>query len=127
RADVSESLARIAKDHGFYTANRARASLSTLFPWALAEGLVELNPVIGTNRPAEEIARDRVLSKTELRAVWRSTKSGDYGDIAKLLILTDQRREEVGGMLWSELQLDAGLWRIGAARTKNGREHEVPL
>ena len=44
-----------------------------------------------------------------------------------LLILTGQRREEVGGMLWSEIDLDKRVWRIGAERTKNGLAHEVPL
>lgn len=62
-----------------------------------------------------------------MRAVWHEAGAGDYANIVRLLLLTAQRREEVAGMLWSELDLEAGLWRIGAARTKNGRPHEVPL
>jgi integrase len=50
-----------------------------------------------------------------------------YGAIIRLLVLTGQRREEVGGMRWSELDLDKRLWRIGAERTKNSLSHEVPL
>lgn len=30
-------------------------------------------------------------------------------------------------MVWSEVDLDAGLWTIPAARMKAGREHRVPL
>jgi integrase len=30
-------------------------------------------------------------------------------------------------MAWSELDLDAGLWRLPAERTKSGRPFEVPL
>ena len=30
-------------------------------------------------------------------------------------------------MAWSELDLDAGLWRLPAERTKNGRPFELPL
>jgi integrase len=41
--------------------------------------------------------------------------------------LTGQRREEVGGMKWSELDLARGVWTIPGDRTKNGRIHEVPL
>ena len=52
---------------------------------------------------------------------------GDYGAIVRLLILTGQRREEVGGMLQSEIDTAGALWRIGAERTKNGLPHEVPL
>jgi integrase len=44
-----------------------------------------------------------------------------------VLILTGQRREEVGGMLWEELRLSDGVWSIGAERTKNRLPHDVPL
>jgi len=40
---------------------------------------------------------------------------------------TASGRDEVGGMLWSELRLPAGMWSIGADRTKNRRPHDVPL
>ena len=30
-------------------------------------------------------------------------------------------------MLWSEIDLSAAMWRIGAERTKNGLAHDVPL
>jgi integrase len=127
RADVAAELARLAKHNGPVAANRARASLSALFSWAIGEGLADANPVVGTNKPAEEIARDRVLTDAELSAVWLEAGAGDYGAIVKLLVLTGQRREEVGGMLWSELRLDEGRWSIAAPRTKNGLPHDVPL
>jgi len=127
RADVAAQLAKIAKENGPFAANRARAALSALFSWAIGEGLADATPVLGTNKATEEISRNRVLSDDELRVVWTYAGGGDYGAIVRLLILTGQRREEVGGMLWSELDLDKGLWRIGAERTKNGLAHEVPL
>jgi integrase len=43
------------------------------------------------------------------------------------LILTGQRRDEVGGLVWGELDLDGGLWTLPAARSKNRREHTIPL
>jgi integrase len=30
-------------------------------------------------------------------------------------------------MRWSELDLDAGMWMLPGTRTKNGRDHRVPL
>ena len=30
-------------------------------------------------------------------------------------------------MRWSELDLDAGVWMLPGARTKNGRDHRIPL
>lgn len=127
RADVAARLAKIAKENGPFAANRARATLSALFSWAIGEGFADANPVIGTNKATDEIKRDRVLSDDELRLVWECAGAGDYGEIVRLLILTGQRREEVGGMLWTELDFDKGLWRIGAERAKNGLAHEVPL
>jgi integrase len=44
-----------------------------------------------------------------------------------LLILTAQRRDEVAGMRWSELDMDSSEWVIPATRSKNGVENRVPL
>ena len=93
----------------------------------MREGLSDGNPVIGTNRAADERSRDRVLSDKELAAIWGACRDDDFGRIVRLLILTGQRREEVGGTTWSELDLARGLWTIPGSRTKNGRAHEVPL
>jgi integrase len=129
RSTVAARLAEIATVNGLYAANRARAALSAFYSWAIGEGLANENPVVGTNKPVEEISRDRVLSPDELRVAWRLAGTGDFGAIVRLLILTGQRREEVGGMLWSELDLDADapLWTIGKDRTKNGLPQDVPL
>ena len=127
RSDVAAQLGRIAKSSGPFASNRARAALSAFFSWAIGEGLVDATPVLGTNKATEEISRDRVLSSEELAAIWNEAGQGDYGAIVRLLILTGQRREEVGGMLWSEIDLDKRIWRIEAERTKNGLPHDVPL
>ena len=47
--------------------------------------------------------------------------------IVQLLVLTGQRKSEVTGMRWTELDLANRIWRIPADRTKPGRAHEVPL
>jgi integrase len=70
--------------------------------------------------------RDRVLSDAELAAVWNACGNDTYSKIVKLLILTGARREEVGGMLWSELD-KRPLWIISASRTKNRLEHVLTL
>ncbi|WP_313147891.1 tyrosine-type recombinase/integrase, partial [Diaphorobacter nitroreducens] len=43
------------------------------------------------------------------------------------LILTAVRSGEVRGMVWDEVDLDAGLWVIPAERMKAKKEHRVPL
>jgi integrase len=47
--------------------------------------------------------------------------------MVQLLVLTGQRRDEVAGMRWDELDLDAGLWNLPRGRVKNDQGHEVPL
>src|SRR5215207_10691711 len=127
RRAVALRLSEIARENGPIAANRARVALSAFFNWAMREGLSEGNPVIGTNRPAEEHSRDRVLSDEELAAIWGACRDDHFGRIVRLLLLTGQRREEVGGMQWSELDLTRSLWTIPGGRTKNRRTHEVPL
>lgn len=127
RASVATRLKAISTENGPFAANRARASLSALFGWAMREGIAEGNPVIGTNKATDEVSRDRVLSDAELALIWRFAGDGDYGRIIRLLILTGQRREEVGGVMRSEVQVAKALWSLPRERTKNGLPHDVPL
>jgi integrase len=127
RSAVANRLAEIAEESGPIASNRARAYLAAMFSWAIEQGIVDVNPVIGTGKVTKETSRDRVLTDRELAIVWRQAGYGDYGVILKLLILTGQRREEVAAMAWSEIDLATGLWSIPANRTKNGRIHDVPL
>lgn len=127
RKDVAGQLVKITAGKGAISGNRARVALSSYFKWAVGEGLADANPVAGTNRPAAESSRDHVLTDDDLRAVWAACGDDDYSRIVRLLALTACRREEVGAMAWSELDLARGLWTIPGARTKNGRPHEVPL
>ena len=126
RRDIATRLAEIADQRGDYAANRAGGTLSNFFGWLMQEGIVEANPVIGTGRKIER-ARDRVLSDGELAAIWKACRDDDYGAIIRLLILTGQRRDEVGAMQRDELELTGRKWLIPGNRTKNGRPHEVPL
>src|SRR5262249_60436273 len=50
-----------------------------------------------------------------------------YAGIVKLLILTGQRRNEIAGLRWSEVDMDECVLQLPAARTKNGLAHDVPL
>ena len=127
RSAVAGRLADIATESGPFAANRARAYLAAMFNWAIEQGIVDQNPVVGTGKLTKEVSRDRILNDAELALVWQNCGPGDYGIIIKMLILTGQRREEVAAMCWNELDLDANLWSIAAHRTKNGRAHDVPL
>jgi len=128
RRDIALGLADIEAKASPIIALRARSAISAMFNWAIREGHdIPANPVLGTNR-AEEKSRDRVLSNAELACLWQQCRDDDAGRMVRLLILTGQRRGEVARMSWSELDdLDRKLWTIPGARTKNKREHTLPL
>jgi integrase len=127
RAAVAARLRIIAKDSGAVTADRARSTLSAMFAWAIGEGLCEVNPVTGTNKASDDKPRERLLSDAELAAIWKAAPESDYGRIVRLLMLTAQRREEIGALLWSEVDREAALISLPRERTKNHRSHDVPL
>ncbi|HME91223.1 MAG TPA: tyrosine-type recombinase/integrase, partial [Myxococcaceae bacterium] len=45
----------------------------------------------------------------------------------ELIMLTATRAGEATGALWSEVDLEAGVWTIPAGRIKAGVEHKIPL
>jgi integrase len=99
------------------------------FNWAVESDLIVTSPVDGVRAPNPETSRDRVLTDDELKAVWLAADKEGYpfGSIVKLLILTGQRRGEVTGMTWSELDIESAAWSLPRERVKNDRRHEVPL
>ena len=128
RKVVAEQLRRIIAEHGPTSAARARGNLSALFAWAMKEGMVDANPVIGTNNPIEgKQARDRVLTDDELRIVWRHCQDDDFGRIVRLLLLTACRRDEIGWLRWPEVDLPGNRLLLPPERTKPGRALEMPL
>jgi integrase len=130
RGDVSHRVSAIVNRGADVMANRALAYLRPLFGWAVNEGRIAASPVSGMKSPTRETARDRVLSDDEVRWLWRAASdAGDnwVGAFTKLLLLTGQRRAEVGAMSWAELDLAKAVWRLPAERTKNGRAHEIQL
>jgi integrase len=79
--------------------------------------------------PSKHRSRDRVLEDTELAAVCAGARQLGYpfGTIVELLSLTAQRRGEVAGMRWQDLNFAERIWTIPKDMTKGGRAHVVPL
>ncbi len=129
RAEVHELLDRVVDRGSPIMANRVLAAVRKLFNWSVERGLVAASPCDKIKAPGAERSRDRILTDAELRAVW---EAGDavgwpFGPLVQLLLLTGQRREEVGAMRWAELDLDAGIWTLPKERAKNAKAHLVPL
>jgi integrase len=124
---VAARLDEVAESAGAVTSNRVRASLSAYFMWLISKGLVDHSPVAGVAK-APEKARERALADDELVEIWRALDDDDhFGVIVKLLALTGQRRNEIGDLRWSEVDLAEAVIRLPGARTKNATAHEIPL
>jgi integrase len=112
--------------------NRTLTSLKALYGFGMsAEAMkaVASSPFAGLELKKEGDGRDRVLSKTELKAVWRAVgKLGHpYTAIVRLLILTGQRLNEIAGLRWGEVDLVEQQITLPGSRTKNGKPHIVAL
>jgi integrase len=125
RRAIAARLAAITTNNGPSAANRVRDSLQAFFGWAIAQGWIDNNPVVGTAINKER-TRERVLSDSDLAAIWAATESNSaYNNIVRLLMLLGQRRNEIGGLKFSEVFDDKIV--LPSTRTKNHREHIVPL
>jgi integrase len=128
RRTIAVRLGEIETASGPVARNRVRSSLSAFFAWAVTEGLLDLNPVAGTAKLDEGGSRERTLKQSELAELWSALDAEpnpQFADIVRLLILTGQRREEIGSLRWSEINGDRIV--LPPERTKNSRQHEVPL
>jgi integrase len=73
--------------------------------------------------------RTRILSNTELAALWRAAVKLGYpgGALVRLLMLSAVRRKEGADAKWIEFDIAASLWTIPADRMKSAVPHSVPI
>jgi integrase len=129
RHDVTALLDGIVDRGSPVQANRTLARLKTLFKWALDEELVPADPTARVRKVVKESARDRTLSDDEIRLFWAGCDrlGWPFGPMYQLLLLSAQRRDEVAGIEWSEIDVERRLWIIPREKAKNDRAHEVHL
>ena len=128
RGDVRRLIDDI-RPRSVATARLTFSALRGLFGWCVECDLIDVSPCSEVKTPPRPAARDRVLSDPELKAIWQACDGLGYpfGPIVRLLMLTGQRRAEVAGMAWAEVDMDGGIWRIPKERTKNAKAHEIDL
>ena len=109
--------------------------LRRLFAWSIGvnEFGLTVSPV-ATLRPSDligrKLAKDRILTDEELRAVWRACEQmgHPYGPCIRMLILSGQRLREVADAPWAELDIASKLWTIDGGRMKGDHGAQtVPL
>ena len=110
-----------------------RNVVKRMYEYAISRQAVAINPAqqLVARFIATPQSRTRVLAPDEighlLRAVYASNMSRAYKLALHLLVITMVRKSELIEAEWSEFDLDAGVWRIPAARMKKDNEHWVYL
>lgn len=133
KQDVRDILDQIMSEGYNALANRTHTYLNSLFKWSAERDLIDEIPTTGIKAPGEKKSRERVLSVDEIALIWKALTPSEnnetsmFEQIVKILLLTGQRRNEVGGMRWREIDFDKMMWTVPAVRTKNKRTHLVPL
>jgi integrase len=129
KRDVVEVVTAIEQRGAPVAANKALKATKTFLRWCVGRAVLDQSPAEGVPLPSKEVARDRVLDDEELARVILAARQigGPYGGVVEFLALTGQRREEVAGLQWEELDLGRRIWTIPKSRTKNAKGHIVHL
>jgi integrase len=129
QADVERRHADLAKDRGFYSANRAHELLRAMYNkakiWRLYQGV---NPAIGIT-PFEEYSRERSLQADEFERFFAAleTEEETFRDFVMLTLLTGARKSNVLSMRWENLNLRSGNWTIPSEQSKNNQSQFIVL
>jgi integrase len=127
-ADISHSDVATVIEEIKKPSERAHAlkDIKTFFSWCIPR-YVAHSPCEGLKKTQQK-TRSRVLNQYELIAVSRAAEVCGYpfGPIVQLLILTGQRRGEIGGLRRSWIDADSRTITFPSEITKNGRDHVLP-
>jgi len=121
------------------TAKRLRGRIEMVLDWATARGFRSgpnparwrghLDKLLAKPSKVHRITHHRALPIDEMASFMTQLRAAE-GTGARALefaILTAARSGEVRGATWKEIDLDARVWTISAARMKAAREHRAPL
>ncbi len=133
RRDVIKLLDDIVHRSAPAQANHTLSILRRMFNFAIERDILEYTPCHRVKKPAPENKKDRALSDAEIKSFWEGFKHEDndiglMGELVlKSILLTGQRPLETCSMRLSELDNKMEWWTLPASKTKNKRQHRVPL
>ncbi len=136
RADVIELIEGLVNAGKPTLANRVQSLVSGVFTFGMDEaGLVESNPCHRLRKRGQENVGRRVLGDAEIDLFWsgiierKAARRTGLG--LRLGLLTGARVSELAGINRAELSdipnPAASTWIVPGTRTKNGRDHLIPL
>lgn len=128
-----EALEPIKARGALETVRRLVQRVNEIMIYAVNTGLIDANPASGVGMAFEKPKKQNMptLRPEELPKLMRSLIMSNLYIPTRCLIewqlLTLVRPSEASGARWAEIDFDAKLWMIPAARMKAKREHIVPL
>ena len=115
-------------------AHRISQHCSAIFRFAISTGRAATDPVLSLRGALSTVKQEHYAALTEpaafadlLRAIEAYRGEATTKTAMQLLALTFQRTKEVRFAEWSQIDLDAALWRIPAEIMKMREAHIVPL
>ena len=123
------------------TAQRLRQRIEAVLDYARAHGWIppgRANParwkghlaaLLPPPRRVKAVRHHPALPWQQMPAFWAAlaTRPGIAAAALRFAILTAARSGEVRVATWAEIDLEAAIWTVPAARTKARRTHRVPL
>ncbi len=123
--DVAQIIDKLLETPG--TAMHVYAAARLMFRWAAKRRLIDRSPIEFLPAPTKIIARDRVLSDDELRAVFRAAQDGStFGQIIQLLSLTGQRKSQIANLRAEFIDANAKTITWPPDLMKGNRRHTIP-
>jgi len=134
--ELSTFLRSLSQTSGPGAANTTLEILRRMLGFAAEQGMLGINPAHPI-KPFPKVSRERVATAEELAKTWQALTGLRHGGRSdgltstlaiQIAILTLQRRGEICGIHWREIDWDSKVWTIPGPRTKNKKgPHAVPL
>lgn len=132
--DVLHILRRIEERGRYETARRLRATISSVFRYAVATARADSDPTFALQgaltrsapRPRSAITTSPAFGGL-LRAIWGYDGAPETILALQLMAYLFPRPGELRQAEWREFDLEARVWIIPGSRTKMRRPHRVPL
>jgi len=139
--EVLATLRRIEARGAIDTTHRIKSIFSTVFRYAIATGRAVRNPAADVGVALKTTVKGHHPAITEpkrfaqlMRDIYAYSGSNITRSLLQMHALTFQRPNEIRDMEWIEIDFEAKVWLVPAARMKgvlerkaNGNAHTVPL
>jgi len=126
-------IRRIEKRGALQVATKVLQRMRSVFRYAIQTGRAKHNPaseLIGVIK-TKKVEHRKALPPEQLPAFINAVKNYEGMSSTRnailLMLLTFVRTDELRLATWNEIDLEAGIWRISAKRTKREQAHIIPL